>query len=1087
MGEGRPLCLRLHACKALRVLGQYSARIARKGGFFGIKRGAGKALLGSRVGAAARAAVTAAPGLALCCEEGTAHFAPETMTQLVKGFPAEAVAQGGALVLLQLSMTLWLKYPSDPLVVEAVEDLLLALSRIPQAIPQMIQTLVPFFSGVFERVRSGEEDLHAVAEGCLSLLRELITRSTAAPAGAGGGRWRGSRSHKGGRSYDATVGASAPKKLLDSSGRRSLSEGLRVAFPLLLETDSYSLVQDGCSTLQEFVTAFGLDIASNGPSGAGPAPPRGDAFTTGLPANTDKGDRNAHDEAGTRGALLAQHWSESPVAAASRDPTTATSTGAGSWNDGGEGAGGKRGELRPKQESGGGGGGEDTALSLVLAFLARVMAPGAHEASALRTGGLVSAVLTYVPPRSLGRETVQSLLYATFDKLERCSSSLLGDELLQVFVSFVNSDEYGPNALADAFVEIEQGRRSRAGALGETGNSVGGGRPVVARGSGTRRGIRLFATPPAAAAPQPPQATMMPAAGNMATTLSTSNPTTATDIGGGGSGEGLLLSAPAPFLSVERRSSSGPAAATSAAVAVRHRSAAHLGRGHGGDDAVASLRRLIGLWLFFHEMVRSPSLAKRSALGLLGLLKAAGEGDARLYTLRVSTDSMGSGAASGAGVRARYLPPSLRKMEGELLPVCLLSSIVRTAQREDEVDSRDGRGQGGRSKGQRCSEGPGAGGGGGGRLNDCDDGGAIFSLENEEEEEDEDAMMDEGGYGSTLEDTDGSDDDDDSYDEEDDDYDYEEEDDDEEESDTEDVTDEGEMSMGSGEGGGGGGGGGGSDRRPPYYHGTAYVDRQPLALETRRVAASLPSSSTTSPASSGLEAMAQVSVSLPASMSVDRGRLLASSATSAPEFSCFAGASSLTRCSSSNSFTAPSTHGGFAGGGGGGGSGSVTARVSSAPTTGSGAGQLLSSSCPRDMSWLTSSAGPGGGDGGGGGGGSTAQQERHTRAPGGFGGGQPLSTIQDSRRNRRHQHQPQQEEPFSASNRQVDVAQELAGGGGGAWADVKRVWSETGVGRGLVRFLRSTTGTPSEALLCGWAGMLPAEEQATLTSLLRPE
>lgn len=31
---------------------------------------------------------------------------------------------------------------------QAVEDLLLALSRVPQAIPQMIPTLVPFFSGV---------------------------------------------------------------------------------------------------------------------------------------------------------------------------------------------------------------------------------------------------------------------------------------------------------------------------------------------------------------------------------------------------------------------------------------------------------------------------------------------------------------------------------------------------------------------------------------------------------------------------------------------------------------------------------------------------------------------------------------------------------------------------------------------------------------------------------------------------------------------------------------------------------------------------------------------------------------------------
>lgn len=55
---------------------------------------------------------------------------------------------------------------------------------------------------------------------------------------------------------------------------------------------------------------------------------------------------------------------------------------------------------------------------------------------------------------------------------------------------------------------------------------------------------------------------------------------------------------------------------------------------------------------------------QRSALGLLGLLKAASEGDARLYTLRVSTDSMGSGtAARGAGVQGRCLPPSLRRME----------------------------------------------------------------------------------------------------------------------------------------------------------------------------------------------------------------------------------------------------------------------------------------------------------------------------------------------------------------------------------------------------------------------------------------
>lgn len=40
------------------------------------------------------------------------------MVQLVKAFPSEAVAGGGDLELLQLSMSLWRRYPSDPLVVE---------------------------------------------------------------------------------------------------------------------------------------------------------------------------------------------------------------------------------------------------------------------------------------------------------------------------------------------------------------------------------------------------------------------------------------------------------------------------------------------------------------------------------------------------------------------------------------------------------------------------------------------------------------------------------------------------------------------------------------------------------------------------------------------------------------------------------------------------------------------------------------------------------------------------------------------------------------------------------------------------------
>lgn len=50
--------------------------------------------------------------------------------------------------------------------------------------------------------------------------------------------------------------------------------------------------------------------------------------------------------------------------------------------------------------------------------------------------------------------------------------------------------------------------------------------------------------------------------------------------------------------------------------------------------------------------------------------------------------------------------------------------------------------------------------------------------------------------------------------------------------------------------------------------------------------------------------------------------------------------------------------------------------------------------------------------------------------------------------------------------------------------DTTRSWSEDGVALGLVRFLRAARGA-SEASLSGWAGMLPAEEQAGLTALLR--
>lgn len=184
---------------------------------------------------------------------------------------------------------------------------------------------------------------------------------------------------------------------------------------------------------------------------------------------------------------------------------------------------------------------------------------------------------------------------------QRCSSSLLGDELLQIFVNFVNSEAYGPTALVDAFVEIE-GRRRRGGVGIGAGVGVGEG-PGNGNGNGddSLRGRAAAALATNGLSARPVEETNAP---TETTTTTTAVPppsypfrVSKSNAGGGGA---LLLSASPPFLSVDRR----PAGAAGLAARV----------GRGDDDAMASLRRLIGLWLFFHEMVRSSSLAKVSKL-----------------------------------------------------------------------------------------------------------------------------------------------------------------------------------------------------------------------------------------------------------------------------------------------------------------------------------------------------------------------------------------------------------------------------------------------------------------------------------------
>lgn len=103
---------------------------------------------------------------------------------------------------------------------------------------------------VFDRVRAGEEQFHAIAEGCLSLLRELIRCSTSAAtltsapsSGRSGGGRRSRKGCRGGGGGGGGGGSAAASGRLDASGRLSLLAGLRGVFPLLMETDSHSLVQ----------------------------------------------------------------------------------------------------------------------------------------------------------------------------------------------------------------------------------------------------------------------------------------------------------------------------------------------------------------------------------------------------------------------------------------------------------------------------------------------------------------------------------------------------------------------------------------------------------------------------------------------------------------------------------------------------------------------------------------------------------------------------------------------------------------------------------------------------------------------------
>lgn len=165
---------------------------------------------------------------------------------------------------------------------------------------------------------------------------------------------------------------------------------------------------------------------------------------------------------------------------------------------------------------------------------------------------------------------ISSLFHVPFSAaLQRCSSSLLTDELLRVFIGFVNHESYGARALVNVLVEIDSRRhlsdRSSVGSSTSTrtSNCSGGG---CGGGGGEHEGV-----------------------GN-----------------GGESGTkrgGLLL--PSMYNNGALQSEDGLAQAEEGGERM-----GRAGQEDEGDDGLASLRRLMGLWLYFHENAQTTNQAK---------------------------------------------------------------------------------------------------------------------------------------------------------------------------------------------------------------------------------------------------------------------------------------------------------------------------------------------------------------------------------------------------------------------------------------------------------------------------------------------
>lgn len=187
-------------------------------------------------------------------------------------------------------------------------------------------------------------------------------------------------------------------------------------------------------------------------------------------------------------------------------------------------------------------------------------------------------------------------------------------------MGFVNQDSYGAGRLVDAFEEMDR-RRHRSNSIRDGIRSGGGsgvgigsgsaGQTSTQQQSATRSagpGTTSPLTPPTAAAVQRMRKASLlsssPSSSASSPSLSSLTSVATGTAGALDDGRSFLSTSPLPRTPNDRRNNAGgkEAAVTTAAGGA--------GTPKVLQDTLSSLRRLIGLWLFYHDTVESSSMSK---------------------------------------------------------------------------------------------------------------------------------------------------------------------------------------------------------------------------------------------------------------------------------------------------------------------------------------------------------------------------------------------------------------------------------------------------------------------------------------------